>query len=219
MRSGGDEARRRWAYALAGVIGAGALGALGWSEVRLGRELDALRASARSGAARPAGADGAATARGALSEADRLRRLELAVAAAAAASAAKPADEPPAEAAETRPAKRVPTLEEVQANVLTAYGREAGDPTWGPEASRKLEASLREALPRGSRLLSIDCRATMCLVEVEHPDERSAQAWLLPGFQDWPGSVLVAGERQEQGAVVQTLVPIRRGATPPYAGL
>jgi hypothetical protein len=199
------------------VIGCGALGAMACGQLRILRELDTLRAADRSLAESPKSSTGAA--RASLSESDRLRRLELAVAAAAAR--AVPSGEPPApaEAAKAAAPKRMVAAEEAQANVLTAYAKEASDPAWSREASQTLDASVRRALPPGSRLRSVDCRATLCLVEVEHPDPRVAASWLLPGFRDWTGAVFLAGEREEQGTIVQTLVPIRQGTTPPYAGL
>ena len=207
---------RRPVYFILGVIACGGLGLMVINELKILRELDDLRASAKRGAVDTTNSAGStiAGARGPALAADDLRSLARAVAAASAA----PSDEPPAQPGKARPERQL-TQEEVQENVLTAYAKETNDATWSREASRKLDGSIRPALPVGSRLVSIDCRSTMCLVEVQHQDEKAAQSWLLNGFHDWPGAVMVAGEKEEGGAILQTLVPIKEGTVPPYAGM
>jgi hypothetical protein len=129
---------------------------------------------------------------------------------------AGPTDPAPARPAAERP---LPTLEEVQETVLTAYGKEATDPNWRNDAERTLRASIEGGLPERSKLLSIECRTTMCLVEVAHATAEAAHSWMIGGFKGWAGSVLVAGEEEESGGVQQTLVAVRQGVVPPYAGM
>lgn len=115
------------------------------------------------------------------------------------------------------PPRLAVSLEQSQKNVLGAFAQEAADADWSSDASHQLESILRGRLPKGSRLGSIDCRATMCQVEIAHADERAAQAFLLDGFGDWPGSRFVAAQRQEAGEQVVTIIASRQGHEPPIA--
>lgn len=114
--------------------------------------------------------------------------------------------------------RRLPTLAEVRENVLMAFAKEASDQGWARDAARNLDALIRGTLPNGSRLLSIDCRTTMCLVEVRHASATIAHDWFPSGVRGWEGAVFVAGESEESSDFVQSLVPIRRDHVPPYYG-
>jgi hypothetical protein len=59
----------------------------------------------------------------------------------------------------------------------------------------------------------------MCKVEIEHPSQEAAQSLLNFGFREWRGGVLVADEREQDGRLTQTLIPMRENTTPPYVGL
>ncbi len=109
------------------------------------------------------------------------------------------------------------TLEQSQRAVLGAFTQEVADAEWSSDAAQELETIVRGRLPAGSRLGSVDCRTTMCQIEVAHADERAAQAFLMDGFGDWPGSRFVAGQRQEAGEQVVTIIASRQGHEPPIA--
>jgi hypothetical protein len=109
------------------------------------------------------------------------------------------------------------TYEESQRRVLKAFAGEAVDGSWSEQAGRELEAIARGHLPDGSRLDSIECRATMCRVEVAHRHSDSHLSFLMDGFRGWRGSIFVAGEKQERGERVVTYIAARRGTEPPIA--
>jgi hypothetical protein len=147
-----------------------------------------------------------------------VQRLRNAVVPAVPSDARPPLGDTPAKAPVPKPDERSLPVERIQENVLTAFAKESADTAWSRDAARRLQSSIQHALPDGARLLSLDCRTTMCLVEIEYPDAGAAQSWPNSGFQSWPGAVFMAGEREESGAAVKTLVAIKEGTVPPYAG-
>lgn len=109
------------------------------------------------------------------------------------------------------------TLEQSKASALEAFGQESADPQWSAVATHKLEATLRAHLPKGSRLSTIECHTTMCQVQVLHTDPVAARDFLLQGFGDWPGSLLVTEDRQEPNGQAVTILASREGHEPPLA--
>lgn len=107
------------------------------------------------------------------------------------------------------------TYEQSQTMVLDAYAEETADSTWSAKATDKLNAVVRGNLPSGSRLSALECRTTMCQVKVIHATPQSHMSFLMDGFKDWPGSVFVAGEQQDRGDLVVTLIAAREGTEPP----
>jgi len=199
-----------------GVVGVGLLASIAINEVRMRRELTALKATVNDDANRVASPplDPASAA----AVAEQLRAYTMrAMAAAAQTGSSQPTSVDPGSPPKNDDHRL--TQEQVQENVLNAYGKEAKDPAWGPEAARKLNEIVRQTLPDSSRLVSIECRTTMCLVEVRHKDEETSQSWLRTGFHDWPGAIFVARGDEEEGAFMQTLIPIKPDTVPPYAGM
>jgi hypothetical protein len=117
----------------------------------------------------------------------------------------------------SRATKRPPavTYAQSQVRVLAAYGDEAPDAAWSRDAERKLDALVRGRLPSGSHLKSIECRSTMCQVEVTHRDANVGGTFLMEGFRGWPGSLFVAGEKEIQGELAMTIIAAREGTEPP----
>ncbi len=107
------------------------------------------------------------------------------------------------------------THEQAQALVLDAYAEEAVDSTWSAKATGTLSAVVRDHLPGGSQLTSLECRATMCQVKLVHTDPRAHSSFLMDGFMGWPGSVFVAGQAQDRGKLAVTLIALREGAELP----
>jgi hypothetical protein len=116
------------------------------------------------------------------------------------------------------PAREAPiTREQSQARVLAAFATEAVDSSCGPDATRKLDGIVRAHLPAGSRLGTVECHATMCAVQVTHPDANVLGEWLRKGFSGWPGSVFVTSEQDERGELAVTVIAAREGTEPPIA--
>jgi hypothetical protein len=125
-----------------------------------------------------------------------------------------------AEAAPAKPSSPEPanslaeTREEAQELYRSAHAREAKDPTWSRESESRLNSLAQALFPEGSRLLSIDCRTTMCMMEIAHASEAAAKVqgldgWMTKLLRDWGGGgVIAAGERQQGTETVQTLMPV-----------
>jgi hypothetical protein len=109
------------------------------------------------------------------------------------------------------------TYEQSRVRVLEAYSDEAVDSVWSARVTDKLGAAVRNRLPGGSRLTSLECRTTMCQLKIVHTDPRAHGQFLMDGFMDWPGSVFVAGEEQDRGGLAVTLIAAREGTEPPIA--
>jgi hypothetical protein len=190
-------------------VAIGALVTSGIYERRSRREIAQLRASMESlsVAARRSEGDvgGLAGALGRLASTSVVRKAESSPAAAEARSATESAaPKPPA-----------PSFEESQQLVLSAYENERVDGKWSADALNKLQAIARDHLSPSSRLRSLDCRATMCRMEVFHSRAEDETPFLMNGFGGWPGSILVAGESREHDGVAVTLIASREGTQPP----
>jgi len=204
------------------VIIVGSVAVLGWGyshirddQARSRREIDRLStalAQVQRGGGPAAGAEGERYAIGRATEVARAAAREAAREAAGAALA-EPAG---GDGARARSAPRV-TFEESQERVRSAFAAESIDASWGPDAERTLERIVRSHLPSGSRLDKLACRSSMCEVQLTLGDPGAQGAFLRTGFQGWPGSLFVAGEKQDGGAATVTIIAAREGTEPPMA--
>jgi hypothetical protein len=110
---------------------------------------------------------------------------------------------------------RGPTMEDSQRQVLVAYANEPVDPGWSRDAARTLDSTLRKHTPEGARVESLDCRTSLCEIEIEHLRPDAASTFAVDAFAGWPGSVFVAGETRNGDDVALTLVASREGARIP----
>jgi hypothetical protein len=200
---------------LCGVAAVIALVALFASESRTRRELGELQTATRKAADRQSVASPSPLPS---SVAADLHTFAAKMMSARPVAAETPRPAPEAASALHRQASRM-TLAQEQEQVLVAYGRESVDPTWRRDAETRLDTAVRASLPDGSRLLSLECRTTMCMLEVSHKDEGAAHAvgrrsWLLAASRGWDGSFFVAGERRERGEIVQTVIPLKGDKLP-----
>jgi hypothetical protein len=102
----------------------------------------------------------------------------------------------PAPAIETEPPP-LPVRLEDQREILDArFNAEVTDRSWEREARQLVEKQLGSFVPDGSRLVSIDCRASLCRAEVRHPDMASHQQLIRDAFASgttsWPGATLAS---------------------------
>jgi hypothetical protein len=126
------------------------------------------------------------TARDAAAPAPALGRL---VGAMAASAEPRPAPvEPRATPAEP------PAPFNLRAHLDGAFLAQQPDPAWTASASRLVEARIGAALPPGSALRGVECRASLCKIESDHPDLPHYQQFFQRGFIDadtraWNGAV------------------------------
>ncbi|HMI91828.1 MAG TPA: hypothetical protein VK509_10720 [Polyangiales bacterium] len=98
-----------------------------------------------------------------------------------------PAAEPNAR---PEPEQRALSIDRYHAFIAQRFAAESRDASWREAAG--LEAKLNAILPSGSRLRSLDCRASLCKVETTHPDLERYREFLAAGFsleaQIWSGA-------------------------------
>lgn len=109
------------------------------------------------------------------------------------------------------------TLEQSRASVVGAFEQECVDPRWSAGANHALEALVREHLPKGSRLGSVECHTTMCRLEVVHTELEASNELLMKTSRGWPGMLFVAKDLQEQGQRTVTVFASREGHLLPLA--
>lgn len=103
----------------------------------------------------------------------------------------------------------------VETRLAEAFATEDADPEWSEDASNRAVTVFSAALPAGSSIRDVDCRGSLCRVEIRH-GSREAHAALLealmqtPGFWDGPGSL--ARTTDESGAEVTLAFLGRPGA-------
>jgi hypothetical protein len=103
-----------------------------------------------------------------------------------------------------------PSASEVRDNLEIAFGGDHRDSIWSGADQRRTTQKLEGALPEGSSLKSLDCRASICRVETSHADlahyktfvrtafmNPTTQIWNAPSVSmrmsdvDTPGAALV----------------------------
>ncbi|WP_338274431.1 hypothetical protein [Corallococcus caeni] len=108
-----------------------------------------------------------------------------------------------------------PSFEQSRARVMTAFAEEPVDSDWSGRATQTLNETLRQHLPSGSRVKALDCRATLCRVELVHRSAADSGPFMMDGLRAWPGSIFVASEAQEGTDYVVTLIAAKEGTRPP----
>jgi len=137
------------------------------------------------------------------------------VGARAAASSPLVADHDPA-AAKSAPDTPPPAPELEPAHMRETYDRvfaaESRDPAWSDEAKRTTSSKLPTYMPDGSTLRSIECRTSMCRLEIQHKNRdlywKFVKAALMDsGGQFWSGAVstLPVSEDPDDGSMVMYL--------------
>jgi hypothetical protein len=107
------------------------------------------------------------------------------------------------------------TFEQSRKKVLAAFDEEPVDAAWSGRAERTLDEVMRQHLPANSRVKALDCRATLCRVELVHRSAADSGPFMRSGLRTWPGSVFVASETQEGSDYVVTLIASKEGTNPP----
>jgi hypothetical protein len=74
-----------------------------------------------------------------------------------------------------------------------AFVSEPTDASWSRDARRTMENGVAAHLPEGSRITSVDCRSTLCRVEMTHDNYRRAKefangAFASPEGRPWNGA-------------------------------
>lgn len=153
------------------------------------------------------------------------REAQVAARAASARVETLPAPEPaPEETADARPsgedtkaAPREVDPNEVVEKLDARFFSEALDPGWSGEARQRAQR-LGGLLPEGSRVVSLECRSSMCRLELSHPSLESFQGFVREGLMgtgnDWDGPFMAAltGDPKQPGGVQAVAYLARAGA-------
>ncbi|MCP3100046.1 hypothetical protein LZ198_14310 [Myxococcus sp. K15C18031901] len=95
---------------------------------------------------------------------------------------------------------------------------ESVDPTWRRDAEQRTER-LRAELPRGVRIVSMECRSSICRLEMSHPSLESFQKFIRDRLVDdvatWDGPFMAAvkGPAGNAGEVEAVAYLARPGTT------
>lgn len=132
-----------------------------------------------------------------------------------------PAATPSAPTSEPAPPPKVPTTEEMRDGLNVHFYEEAVDTSWSETTRRQLQTRVSGLLPAGSKLVSMECRSTMCRAEVAHPDLEAHREFIRAGFSSpaemWRIATNVSlGEPADSAKVTSIVFLSREGRELPY---
>ncbi|HSP77097.1 MAG TPA: hypothetical protein VLQ93_01110 [Myxococcaceae bacterium] len=110
-----------------------------------------------------------------------------------------------------------PSTEEIITRMDARFFGEGFDPSWSYEARERAE-QLGTRMPEGSRVVSLECRSSMCRMEMSHPNLESFQDFmqksLLGGESEWDGPFMAGlkGDPGQPGELVAVAYLARAGA-------
>jgi hypothetical protein len=120
-----------------------------------------------------------------------------------------PSTEEPATAATSGPPARPPTIDAptLRAHLDTRFERQFADAGWSATARVQLEQRLASLMPPQSTLKSVECKETMCRIEMVYGDLAQYQAFmrqLTPDALPWNGTLFSSrvGDASERPATI-----------------
>ncbi len=130
-----------------------------------------------------------------------------------AASANRPVSEAP-----RAPVSDERWQDEVRAHetaVEAAFVGELVDRSWASDAGRELRSRLRSQIANTSSLRDVDCRSSLCRVEMIHPnadtaDEFIHKAFLSPEDRAWPGPGMTLPPQENSDGTLTVVVYLGR---------
>lgn len=149
---------------------------------------------------------------GSVASSERLAREAQAIAQAAQAVSSQRGEEPSAPARSPEPSQQEqraqspameglevsphePSPQELVEQMDARFFSEGVDLDWSREARPRAER-FGVTLPEGARIVSLECRSSMCRVEMSHPSLESFQGFIhqsvLRGEHEWNGPVMAA---------------------------
>jgi hypothetical protein len=113
----------------------------------------------------------------------------------------------------------------VKTAVEAGFASETRDQAWSATARLRLSEAVTRLLPEGSGVRDIDCRSTLCRIELSHSDPNAERGFMEKaihdpegGFGNGPGYVS-RSEPAADGTFVEVIYLAREGATLPSAEL
>jgi len=122
-------------------------------------------------------------------------------------------NEAPAAPLDETPAEAVARREETKARVELAFSSQARDASWSRGAATQIQSSLHAKLG-SSRMGPVECRSTLCRVEVSHPAENDEEQFVTGAFafpRVWQGEMLSIRQERDDGSRSSVLFFAREG--------
>lgn len=115
-------------------------------------------------------------------------------------------------------AKPGPTVEEARDQLEHRFALESRDSSWSDSATSRISSFLNPGLPPNSRLLSLECRKSMCRAEITHESVEDHQKFLreslLSPANTWDGPLMATlGDNSGRGGVVTLAFLARPGVS------
>jgi hypothetical protein len=110
-------------------------------------------------------------------------------------------------------AKREVTTEDISEGLNTRFYAEDVDRNWSASARANFQSRLSAALPSGSRLVSLECKSSMCRAEVSQPSVEAHQSFVQSAFMppaQWDGSTMVSLKEEPGDGSATSLVFLAR---------
>ena len=110
-----------------------------------------------------------------------------------------------------------PSTQDRQAFLELSFSSQAPDASWAENARDEIEAIVQPLTNQDTRLLSVDCRTTLCRVELVHSDVNAfhalAMATLNGGVRGWKGAVSGALLRTEADGSARSVMYLAKQGT------
>ena len=97
----------------------------------------------------------------------------------------------------------------------SALGSETVDATWARDAGRTLRDEIAKRLPPKGTVASVDCRRTLCRVDIALEGEEAYRQVIGTALSVWPGPLFGSPSRADEGGWTMTLYAAREGTTFP----
>jgi len=125
----------------------------------------------------------------------------------------RPAAAAPTATQNGTPVDTRPTMEDMRDAVQNRFSAEAFDPSWSRAAEDKVREAVRSVSPQG-RILSVDCRTSVCRSDVEFADMKEYRNFLRE--HNWDGPKMMSVTGQDSEGHVDALAFLGRGHDPLY---
>ncbi|WP_437528981.1 hypothetical protein WME79_46865 [Sorangium sp. So ce726] len=121
-----------------------------------------------------------------------------------------PSDQPSSPSSEPSP-QDAPSHEEQKEFLELSFSAQAPDVSWSRGAAAQVDEMVRPLTDRNTRLVSTDCRATLCRVELTHTTEDAFHAFMTTaiyggGMRSWKGAGGGGLLRRDPDGTVRTVV-------------
>lgn len=111
-------------------------------------------------------------------------------------------------------ARPEPTVEQARDQLEHRFASESRDPSWSDGARSRISSFLTPGLPPNSRLLSLECRKSMCRAEIAHENLEAHQKFLSASLMSpsntWDGPHMATLGENSGGSGVVTVAFLAR---------